>query len=613
MKVAAQAPESFRFGAFEFDPRAGELCKQGLKLKVYGQPLDILEMLLARPGEMVTREELQNKLWPGDTFVDFEHSLNAAINRLRAALDDSSETPRFVETLPRRGYRFIALLDSVPLVQTEVATVGWRRRRVGWIAGGLALAAVTLVALNVAGLRDRLLGRPVAGEITSIAVLPLKNLSGHPEQEYFADGMSGALITELGKISALRVISLQSMLRYKGTKKSMPEIARELKVDAIVEGAVLRSGNQVRIDAQLIQAEPERHLWSESFQRDAPDVLRLQSEVAVAIAREIQIVVTPDQRARLTQTRPVNPAAYTAWLRGRELYRRWDETYFDSAAEYLQKAIEVDPTFAPPYATLALMYATDIRYSWEERHLLAETTAAKALELDDGLAEAHAAQGLVKLRFGWGWAEAEREFKRALELNPNSGEAHTYYGYYLTLMGRFEEGFAALRQAIDLDPLNTLPTERLAWAYMKAGRFDDAIVLLLELKRLQPDHYMARYQLAHAYAYKGMYREALAEAERFKCTYLECGWLLAVSGRRQEARKLISRLIELSQKTYVDPGLIALTYAGLGEKDEAIKWLEQSYRLRGRWMIYMKSVREFDPLRSDARFQELMRRLNFPN
>ncbi len=612
MDVASQEPQAFRFGPFEFDPRAGELRKQGLKLKIYGQPLEILGMLLARPGEVITREELQKKLWPGNTFVDFEHSLNAAINRLRAALDDSSETPRFVETLPRRGYRFVAPVESAPPVQTGAATTDWRRTMVGWIAAGLTLAAMTLVALNVAGLRDRLLGRPVAGEITSIAVLPLKNLSGDPEQEYFADGISGALITELGKISALRVISLQSMLRYKGTKKPIAVIARELKVDAVVEGAVLRWGNQVRIDAQLIQAEPERHLWSESFQREAPDVLRLQSDVAIAIAREIQITMTRDQKARLAHARPVNPAAYAAWLRGRELYRRWSEDYFDSAAEYLQKAIQADPTYAPPYATLAQVYSTDIRYSWEERHLLAETAAAKALELDDALADAHAAQGLVKLRFGWDWAGAEREFKRAIELNPNSEEAHTNYGYYLILMGRVDEGIAAFRRAIELDPLNFLPNQRLAWALGKADRNDEGIVLLAELKRLEPDAYMVGYELAHAYVRKGMYREALAEVERVKCTN-ECGWVLAVSGRRQEARKLVNELIELSRRKYVDPGLIALTYAGLGEKDEAIKWLEQSYRLRGRWMIYLKVVHEFDFLRPEPRFQALLRGMNFPD
>lgn len=618
--MTASAPSSrvIRFGAYEARLGSGELYKGGRRIKLQDQPFQVLAMLLEHPGELVTREELHQKLWPTDTFVDFDTGLNSAIKRLRDALNDSADEPRYVETLPRHGYRFIAPVDSAPLVRTGVVpqavpTVPARLPRPAvWMAAGIVAAALVTAGYFA---RERFWpgARPPAGRV-KLAVLPFENLSGDPEQEYFSDGLTEEMITELGRLQPERlgVIARTSAMQYKKKGGNLRRIADELGVDYVLEGSVRREGDRVRISANLIAARDQTHLWAESYERDLAGILSLQKDVAVAIARQIELKLTPQQQARLAGGRPVKPEAYEAYLRGRELYRRWDEAYFDSAAEYLQKAVQADPTFAPPYATLAQVYSTDMRYSWEERHLLAETTAAKALELDDGLAEAHAAMGLVKLRFGWDWAGAEQEFKRAIELNPNSEEAHTNYGYYLVLMGRIDEGIAEFRRAIELDPLNILPNERLAWAYMKARRFDEAIILLLELKRLEPDAHVVGYQLGIAYAHKGMYREALAEVERVKCT-LECGWVLAVSGRHQEARKLINELIELSRRKYVDPGLMAVTCAGLGEKDEAIKWLEQSYRLRGRFMIYLKSVHEFDPLRDDPRFQALLRRMNFPD
>lgn len=608
------APYPVRFGVFEADLQTQELRKSGTRIRLEGHPFQILALLLEKPGQLVTREELQEKLWPADTFVDFEHSINTAVNRLREVLGDSAETPRFIETLPRRGYRFIYPANGMEASTTARAPrpVAWRGLR--WAAGLLviAIALAGILAVNIGGLRDRLLKGPTPQRVQSIGVLPLRNLSGDPNQDYFADGMTDALITELGKISALRVVSLQTMLRYKETKKAVPEIASELKVDALVEGSVVRAGNQVRIDAQLVQAKPERHIWAESFQRNGQDVLLLQGEVALAIAKEIRIATTPDQRAPLARARSVSPTAYEAWLRGRELYRRYSDEWYDSAIDYLQKAIRVDPTYAPPYATLAEVYCTDMRYSYEDRHALAESAAAKALELDEALAEAHAAQGLVNLRFRWDWAGAEREFKRAIELNSNSEEGHVNYGYFLTLMGRFEEGIATYRRAIELDPLNYIPNQRLAWAYGKAGRDDEDIAQLRELEALEPGASPTGYELAHVYARKKMYREALAEVERVKCNRLDCGWVMAVSGKRKEARDLIGHLISLSKRQYVDPFFIALTYAGLGERDEAIKWLEQGYRMRCRWMIYLKVVRELDPLRDDPRFNDLLRRMNFP-
>jgi TolB-like protein/DNA-binding winged helix-turn-helix (wHTH) protein len=606
-------PRPIHFGVFQVNLHTGELRKNGSKIKLEGQPFQILALLLDRPGELVTREELEQKLWAPGTFVDFEHSINAAVKRLREVLGDSADSPHFIETLPRRGYRFIYPLEGTGPMQAVVPPAPWWRRH--WAAGLLLIVVVgagASASLKVARLRNSSIRPPTPQLFQSIAVLPMRNLSGDPTQDYFADGMTEALITELGKTSALRVISLQSVLRYKGSRKPISDIARELNVDAVIEGSVLRSGDQVRIDAQLVQAEPERHLWSETFERNMRDVLALQSDVSRGIAREIQVSITPEQRVLLSRSYSVNPEAYHAWLRGRQLYSRYSDEWFDSAIAYLQKAIRLDPTYAPPYATLASVYCTDMRSSYDALYPLAASATSKALDLDGTLAEAHAAQGLVNLRFRWDWAGAEREFERAIQINPNSAEAHANYGYFLTLMGRFDEGIAAYRRAVEVDPLNFLPNQRLTWALDKAGRHDEAIVRLLELKRLEPDAYMVAYGLAHSYAHKKMYHEALAEINRVKCINFDCGWVLAVSGRRKEARELINRLIRLSKRQYIDPVFIALTYAGLGENNKALEWLEMGYRMRSRWMIYLKVVKELDPLRPDPRFQDLLHRMNFP-
>jgi TolB-like protein/DNA-binding winged helix-turn-helix (wHTH) protein/Tfp pilus assembly protein PilF len=641
--------QKVRFANFDIDLRSGDIRKNGRKVRLPDQPFRILLLLLERPGELVTREELRLKLWPADTFVDFDHGLNNAISRIREAFGDSAENPRFIETLPRRGYRFIAPVDveahggapvvapvSPPAVDGEaslrlapglVARLPLQRWLAAIATGGVVIAiVVVLLALNLGGLRDRLaaiVGAKHAAPFTkiqSIAVLPLKNLSGDSAQEYFADGMTDALITELGKIHALRVISLQSVLRYKQTNKPLPEIAHELKVDALVEGSVVRSGELLRVNVQFVQAEPERHLWSDSFVRNTSDVLRLQSEIAAAVTQAAQVAVTPEQRSLLLRSEPVNPGAYQAWLRGRQMYSRFDDEWFDEAVEYLEQAIRLDPTYAPPYATLAEVYCTDMRYSYDDLHQRATWAAGKALELDDTLADAHAAQAYVNLRFRWNWTGAEQEIKRAIELNPNSAEALEMYGYYLTLMGRFDEAIASYRRAIDLDPLNFLPNERLGWAYTIAHRDDEAIAQLRELARREPAMFMTSYSLTRVYAFNKMYREAMeavrkserkidARAQPAKFDY---GWVIAASGNRREAEQLTQEMINYSKRHYLDPSFIAFTYAGLGENNKAIEWLERGYQQRARFMIYLKVIRDVDNLRSDARFQDLLLRMNFP-
>src|SRR3989441_8603579 len=362
VKTSSSVPLTLRFGVFELDPQAGELRKKGMKIRLQGQPVEILAMLLQRPGETITREELQKKLWPADTFVDFEQGLNNAMKRLRAALDDSAESPRFVETLPRHGYRFIGSLNGsrqIPVAEAKSTSRLRLVRRAGSLGALAAIAtAAVLGGLNVRGWRDRLLKSAPKPQIQALAVLPLTNLSGDPEQEYFADGMTERLITELGKISSPRVISRQSVMQYKASKKSLQEIAGELKVDAVLEGTVVRFGDRVRVTIHLSQALPERQLWAQEYNRSIRDVLSLQGEIARAITDEIQVKLTPEEWTRLAISRSVNPEAQDNYLHG--LYfvapSFKSEAEWQKAIAHFKKAIEKDPTFAPAYTELAMAH-----------------------------------------------------------------------------------------------------------------------------------------------------------------------------------------------------------------------------------------------------------------
>ena len=396
-----------RFAAFELDFRASELRKQGTKVKLQEQPFQILQVLLQRPGEIVTREELQQKIWPSDTFVDFDHGLYNAIKRLREALGDSAETPRFVETLSRRGYRFVGKIECE------------------------------------------------ASRMRSLAVLPLENLSRDPEQEYFAEGLTEALITTLAKIGELRVVSRTSAMQYKGVHKPLREIARELEVDAIVEGSVLRAGRRVRITAQLIDATKEAHLWAESYERDLRNVLALQSEVAQAIAREIRVKLTPVDQARFAEAHPVDPEAYEAYLKGRYLWNRRSKDGFPKAVQYFQEAIAKDPTYAAAYAGLADCLSSLGFWGFVppgEGCGKAKGLARKALEIDPGSPEAHASLAFATMFYDYDFVIAEREFERSIELNPRYATAHLWFGLSLALMARYEEAATEVKRAIRLDP-----------------------------------------------------------------------------------------------------------------------------------------------------------------
>jgi serine/threonine protein kinase/TolB-like protein len=507
--------------------------------------------------------------------------------------------------------------------ETALTERRYNARRVALAAGGFVIATVAvLLALNVAGLRDRLFRTaPPAPTIQSLAVLPLENLSRDAEQEYFSDGMTEALIAELGQISALRVISRTSVMRFKGARPpgGLPEIAEQLNVDAVLEGSVMRAADRVRITAQLIDAKADRHLWAHSYERDLRNVLSLQSEVASAIADEIKLKLTPQEQTRLASARPVNPEAYEAYLRGRYY---WGQRDINKSLEYFQQALAADASYALAYAGVAAANAAlgDPLYGVlppREAYPRARAAVEKALELDQSLAEAHTTLAHVKDRYDWDWPGAEREFRRALELNPSYADAHRAYALHLTRTGRTEEGLAEMKRAQQVDPLSLWISMHLGWAYYVDRRYDEALGQLQRTLEMGRNYAPAHWGLGLCYLQKGRYREAIVAFQKAVeqgglgvASVASLGYAYAVSGNRTGAVKILEQLQEESKRRYVPAAWIAAVYAGLGKKDQAFSWLEKAYEDRS--LLYLKVDPMFDSLRSDPRLQDLLRRMNFP-
>lgn len=518
-------------------------------------------------------------------------------------------------------------VDRVRLEAAEPAAAGPRRRRVWWATAGLVLLGVGVgLGLNVAGVRDRLLGRPVAGEITSIAVLPLKNLSGDPGQEYFADGMTDALITELGKISALRVLSYRSVIGYRQSAKPSSEMAQELKVNALLEGAVMRSGDRVRITANLVRAAPERHLWAETYEFDSRDVVAVQGKVARDVARQIRVRLTPQEQARLTTDRRIDPEAYEAYLLGRAYFNKIPSGWH-RAKDYFERAIAKDPGYAPAYAGLALVYSR-IRGSLTRdpsaNRVQARQWAKKALELDDTLAEAYAALARVAQN-EYDWAGAEREFRRAIELNPSYALARIWYAQYLYATQRFEEAVTQAQVAQQLDPGSLFVITQAGAAYFFAGRVDGAMAIWQRARELDPTHPDVGLLPGRSYVKLGMNQEAVAVLEKAliftERDPLVLGALAhayARVGRREEALKLVGELKRVDERLEAKGRSIPKfafiwAYAGLGDKEQAFAWLEKAYQERRDRVFLLNVDPLLDPLRSDPRFQDFVRRVGLPS
>jgi TolB-like protein/DNA-binding winged helix-turn-helix (wHTH) protein/Flp pilus assembly protein TadD len=641
MEENQQPDGRLRFGVFEVDLRAGELRKHGLRIRLQEQPFQVLAMLLEHPGEVVTREELQKRLWPVDTFVDFDHGLNKAVNKIRDALGDSPESPRFVETVARRGYRFLAEVKTadpapvrnpkltppvLPTTETrdradlavKAAVPKHRLPSIAWKLSAFVL--LTLIA-SFAAWKFHSRNR-ASSAIHSLAVLPLESLSNDASQDYFADGMTDELISDLGQISALRVISRTSVMAYKRARKPLPQIARELNVDAIVEGTVLRSGDQVRITAQLIDATADKHLWSQSYEGELKDTLALQNQVARAIADQIRIKLNPQEQAALKIAKVVNPEAYESYLKGRYFWNKRTPDTLKVALAYFNQAIDEDPNYAQAYSGLADTYALlgDWQYAVmtpKEALPKAKAAAIKALELDSTLSEAHNSLAFCFDAFDWDLESAGKEFQRSIELNPGYATAHHWYAWHLSLLGRYDEAIEEMRKAKSLDPLSLIINADLAELLLIAHFYDESMIQSRKTIEMDPNFALAHNQLAQAYLQKHMNVEAIAELQ--KAVELSDGSptcianlarAYAASGKTSEAAKLLSDLKNHSSRSYSDASEVAVVYAALGDEDQAMHWLEIGYEERFNPGVLLRPG--FDPLRSDPRFQDLVRRIGFP-
>jgi TolB-like protein/DNA-binding winged helix-turn-helix (wHTH) protein len=563
----------YRFGTYEFDTQTGELRKQGIKIRLEGQPVAILAMLLERPGELVPRTELQTRLWPGDTFVDFEQSLNAAIKRLRAALNDSADAPRCVETLSRRGYRFIASVDGVqvatpahPLEEPAPGTVlELRPMRRHWL---LWLALVATLAVAAVLVRSNLFRSPNPGNgKIMLAVLPFRNLSGDPQQDYFTDGMTEEMITQLGSLDPwhLGVIARTSAMQDKGAQKDTSQIARELRVNYVLEGSVRQSNGRIRVTAQLIQTSDQTHLWADSFDRDQSDVLRLQSDVARAIASKIQLALSQQVEARLAGARSVNPEAHEAYLRGLQAWNLRTKEGFERSIAEFSRAINLDPNYASAYVGLARSYSLAPIFgvlTASETMPKARDAAKRALAMDDALAEAHTMLAFVQAHYEYDWPASERQYRRAIEINPSDAYGHFFYSNsYLSPLGQHDMAVAEMKKAAELDPLSISIQSFVGVTYAWARRYDEALAQFQKANQLNPNFAVNHERLARCYLYIGKFDAAIPEqtkarllaGEDAKTVVMKEDTLrnaLAVGGPSGYWR----RLLELSQMKENPPG-----------------------------------------------------------
>jgi len=615
------------FGVFELDLLTGELRKHGLRMRLQRQPFDVLVLLIERAGDVVTREELQQKLWPANTFVDFDHGLNKAINKIRETLGDSAEAPRFVETVARRGYRFLADVRTItPLAVASAVTVaevpapppavGVHRRST------TLMAAAVVAILATAGVTWELYAaRHGARAPRSLAVLPLESLSSDPSQDYFADGMTDELITELGRIGALRVISRTSVMGYH-TRKPLSEIARELNVDALVEGTVLRSGDAVRITAQLIDAHTDRHLWSDSYQGELRNTLALQNSVATAIAREIRVTINPREEAALHSAKVVNPAAYESYLKGRYFWNKRTADGLSTALAYFNQAIEQDPSYAPAYSGLADTYALlgDWQYAVMtpgEALPKAKAAAMHAIALDPTLGEGHNSLAFCLDGFDWNFSEAGQEFERALALNPGYATAHHWYAWHLALLRRYDDALVEMRKALNLDPLSLVINADLSELLGLAGAYDEAIQQSRKTLELDPAFGLAHNHLGQAYLQKHLVGDAIAELEKAAALSGRAPTCVAnlarayvAAGRRSDALLLLDELLKRSGPLHSYASEVAVIYTALGLRDKALDWLERAAVERFNPGVLLRPG--LDPLRGDERFGQLLRRVGLP-
>lgn len=627
-----------KFGDYELDGQQYLLSRLGQCLKLEPIPMELLLFLVERQGQLVTREQIIERLWGNDVFVDTDNSINTAIRKIRMTLKDDPEQPRFVQTIPGKGYRFIAAVTQVGTgpaaedIKPEPAAKVKQKRRGSVIYMGVGLAVLVLagVAGSWAWRSWRHPASIAAPAIHSIAVLPLENLTGDPSQEYFADGMTDALITDLAQIGSLRVISRTSIMRYKGTRKPMAEIARELGVEGIVEGTVVRSGSRVRVTSQLIYAPLDQHLWARKYERDLSDIVALQGELAQSIAGEVRAVLSPQERARLAGARQVNPQAYELYLQGQSYFNRQTADGMKQAIRSFQKAVELDPNFALAYAGMAEAYASSSAigpFPANESFPKAKAAAIRALTLDPLLADAHTALGVEMSNYEFDRPGAQREFLKAIELNPNSAMAHRRYAGYLNSMKRHPEGIAEIKKAVELDPWSPVMRNFLGLAYELAGEYDHAFEEYRRAIAMDPNYGQGRINFAGLLFSMGRYEEGITEYEKAAVLFgaspdeaVQIATALRRAFRAGGAKGFNKEYLALGLRTINEPHHccfgridIAAAYANLGDKDKALAWLEKAYQAREGILLGMiNSDPSFKNLQGDPRYSDLMRRLGLP-
>jgi len=627
-----------RFGVFEVNLQARELRKHGIRVKLRGQPFEILSVLLEHPGEIVTREQLRERLWPTDTFVDFEHSVNTAVKKLRAALGDTPENSRYIETIPRVGYRFVAPVEEVSANRPSAADVHLATsrsevpaaaeespRRRGPALLGLGSAIVVIAALSVYSLRSHLWTRtqPAGGRVM-LAVLPFENLTGDAGQEYFSDGLTEEMIAQLGHLDPehLGVIARTSVMHYKHGQEQLGQIGRELAVQYVLEGSVRRDSGKVRITAQLVQMKEQTPVWSRQYDRELSGLLALQGEIAQEIADEIQPILGGNHKriaADLKSTAsPSSYEAYDLYLKGRYFWNKRTKDSFQQAAEYFQQAIAKDPNYARAYAGLADTFG--LMSTWylgpqNEFMPKARDAALKALRIDASLAEAHTSLALVAENYDYDWQTAEKEFRRAIQLDPGYGTAHQWYAECLSFQGRFDEALAESERARQLDPLSVIIARDHGTILYFSRQYDRAIEQFRAVREMDRD-FPRSGALIEAYVQKGQFADALAELGKPR-TYGDSQWywpylayIYGRSGQRAQAQRALARLEHLARRSPSDQTLpLLVAYVGTDRKDEVIALLQKAYSEHSNAVVTLKVEPHYDPLRSDPRFQDLLRRV----
>jgi TolB-like protein/DNA-binding winged helix-turn-helix (wHTH) protein/Flp pilus assembly protein TadD len=646
MMTTDPTPGWYRFGHFEVDERRGEIRKRGIRIRLRGRPFDILLILLERPGDLISRDELRSRLWTADTFVDFDHGVNTAVNRLREVLGDTADNPRFIETVPRKGYRFIAPVDVLPVreplpsvlaapaspaapvepkpspvvtLSSPSADLHAARSARRWqaIAVAVAIAAAALAGITV-WMRPGAAPSATAPTQMRLAVLPFENLSGDPEQEFFSDGFTEELIAELGALQPdrLGVIARTTSMRYKATKKDVGQIRAELGVDYVLEGSVRRSGDRLRITAQLVEAKTQTQLWAESYDRKVADVIGIQTDVAMAIAKSL--APTLSTRGALDGRPAPSFAAYEFTLRGRFFRDQATEASTRKAIEYFERAIALDPTYAPAHAGLGDGYRLLGAPGWEVEApdgLLKKARAAadRALALDPASAEAHAVMAMVHFTHEWDLASAEREIKEAIRLNPSLSKAHQYYSGILTVSHRFDEAIAEARRGMELDPLSATAGTTLGVRLWYAGRLDAAADEFRKTLEVNPSFAVAHWGLAQCYRARGRLDDELDELTKavtfsgnsaYMRAHLAYGY--AVSGDRQRAEAIAKEIEDEGRVRYVAPYHLALVAAGLGDTQGVARWLTRASRDRSGWMMFLPVEPEFEKVRQAPEIQRLL-------